>query len=312
MERVMEFERGVVMRLHRTLLTVMLALGVAIPCVAQNVDQIQLETTQVDDSVFVISGGGGNIGVLTGPDGVLLIDTQMGQFEDKIRAAVAAVSDQPVRYIINTHWHFDHTGCNACFAKSQPVIIGPEGTRERMASAQDFPLLGIQSEASAETALPTISVTDTLNLTFNGEEIELTYFAGAHSGADLIVHLKHANIIHAGDLYWSQGYPYIGTPHGGSLEGLVEASNLTLEMANSDTKIIPGHGDVTDRAGLEAYRDLLVAVRDRIAELIADGLSVEEILASHPTADTDEGRKMGMPPELFVRIVYRDISQRGE
>jgi len=176
MERVTDFERGVVMRLHHALLTVMLALGVAIPCVAQDVDQVRLETTQFEDSVFVISGGGGNIGVLTGPDGVLLIDTQMGQFGNKIRAAVAAVSDQPVRYIINTHWHFDHTGCNGCFAEDEPVIIGPEGTRER------------------------------------------------------------------------------------------------------------------------------------IGKQIADGLSVEEILSSHPTADTDEDRKMGMPPEVFVRIVHRDLT----
>lgn len=278
------------------------------PCAAQDFDQIQLVTTRLTDDVAVISGGGGNIGVLTGPDGVLLIDTQMGQLEDKIRAAVTAVSDLPVRFIINTHWHFDHTGCNGCFSADGPVVIGPEGTRERMASTQSFPLLGIQSEASPAEALPTISVTDTLRLHFNSEVIELIHIEGAHAGHDLVVRMRNANVIHCGDLYWSQGYPYIGTPHGGSLDGMIAASNLMLEMADSDSTIIPGHGEVTDRAGLEAYRDMLVAVRDRIAEQIADGLTVEEIVSSHPTADTDEGRTMGMPSELFARLVYRDLS----
>ncbi len=300
------------MRRNGAGLVTVIVLSLVLPCAAQELDQIQLETTRLADSVAVISGGGGNIGVLTGPDGVLLIDTQMGEFEDKIRAAVTALSDQPVRFIINTHWHFDHTGCNACFDSDSPVIIGSDGTRERMTSAQDFPLLGLRSDAAAEEALPKISVSDMVTLNFNGEEIELIHIEGGHAGHDLVVHLKGSNVIHAGDLYWSQGYPYIGTPHGGSLDGMIGATDRMLSMADSETRIIPGHGAVTDRAGLETFRDLLVAVRDRISGQIADGLSLEEILASHPTAETDENRKMGMPPDLFVRIVYRDISQRGE
>lgn len=291
-----------------------LALLVATSVVAsaQDIEKIQLETTRLTDGVAVISGGGGNIGVLAGADGVLLIDTQMGQLADKIRAAVTAVSEQPVRLIVNTHWHFDHTGCNGCFPADRPVIIGPQGTRGRMASAQDFPLLGIQSDAASGGALPTIEVSHRMVLFLDGEEIELIHVEGAHSGHDLVVYMKHANVIHAGDLYWSQGYPYIGTPHGGSLDGLIATSDLMLEMADSDTRIIPGHGDVTGRAGLEAYRDMLTAVRDRIAEQIAEGSSVEEIVSSKPTAGTDGDRTMGMPPELFVRLVYRDISQGAE
>ena len=297
-------------RMTRAALALLVAASTVVS--AQDMEKVQLKTVHLTDAVAVISGGGGNIGVLAGPDGTLLIDSQMDQFADTIRAAVTAVSDRPLRFIVNTHWHFDHTGCNGCFPADRPVIIGPQGTRERMASAQEFPLLGIRSDAASEGALPTIEVSDRMVLYFGGEEIELIHIEGAHSGHDLIVHLKHADVIHAGDLYWSQGYPYIGTPHGGSLDGLIAASNLMLEMTDSDTRVIPGHGEVTGRAGLEAYRDMLTAVRDRIAEQIAEGSSVEEVVSSHPTADTDGDREMGMPPELFVRIVYRDISKRGE
>jgi glyoxylase-like metal-dependent hydrolase (beta-lactamase superfamily II) len=274
----------------------------------QDLDAIQLVVTSVKSNVSVISGGGGNIGVLVGDDAVLLIDTQMEQLADKIRTAVAGVSDRPVRFIINTHWHFDHTGCNGCFADDRPVIIGPSGTRELMATAQEFPLLGLSSPASPTGSLPVLSVSDTLTLAFAGEEIEMMAIHGAHSGHDLVVHLKRANVIHAGDLYWSEGYPYIGTPHGGSLDGIIAASNGMLEIADDETRIIPGHGSVTDRTGLEEYRDMLVSLRDRIQAEIAAGRSIDEIIASKPTAATDESRTMGMPPELFIRLAYRDLA----
>jgi glyoxylase-like metal-dependent hydrolase (beta-lactamase superfamily II) len=232
----------------------------------------------------------------------------MEQLADKIRAAVSEVSDQPVRFIVNTHWHFDHTGCNACFSEDRPVIIGPSGTRDLMAAEQEFPMLGMSSPASPSKALPEISVADSLSLLFAGEEIELVAVHGAHSGHDLVVFAKNANVIHAGDLYWSQGYPYIGTPHGGSIDGVIAASNRILEMADEKTRIIPGHGPVTDRSGLVEYRDVLVSIRDRIQKDIDAGRSIEEILESRPTAATDESRTMGMPPELFIRIVHRDLT----
>jgi glyoxylase-like metal-dependent hydrolase (beta-lactamase superfamily II) len=300
--------RGKIMR-HLSVVSfvVVLCLG-AVGAHGQDFDAIQLAVTKVRSNVSVISGGGGNIGVLVGDDAVLLIDTQMEQLADKIRAAVAEVSDRPVRFIVNTHWHFDHTGCNTCFASDNPVIIGPAGTRELMGSDQEFPLLGLGSPAFPEEALPELSVADRLRLDCCGETVEMVHIEGAHSGHDLVVVLKDANVIHAGDLYWSQGYPYVGSPHGGSLDGIIAASNRMLAMADEETRIIPGHGAVTDRAGLEAYRDMLVSVRDRIQRDIESGLSIEEILAARPTASTDEARTAGMPPELFVRLVHRDLT----
>lgn len=282
--------------------------AVGLPCGAQDFDSIELSTVKLTESVAVIGGGGGNIGVLTGPDGTLLIDTQFAELEGKIRAALDGLGGGPVRFVINTHWHFDHVGCNGCFAGDGAVIIGPEGTRELMASEQEFPMLETRSAAFAEEALPQVEIADTATVTFNGERIELTAIAGAHSGHDLVAYLRHANVLHAGDLYWSQGYPYIGTPHGGSLDGLIAAASRMLEMADDVTQIIPGHGPVTDRSGLAAYRDLLVTTRDTVAGLIAEGRSADEIVAAKPMASTDGQRPIGMPPDLFVRIVHRDLS----
>jgi glyoxylase-like metal-dependent hydrolase (beta-lactamase superfamily II) len=278
---------------------------------AQDFDAVTLTTDRLTESVAVVSGGGGNIGVLSGPDGVLLIDTQFGELEDKIRAAVGEVGAGPVRLVINTHWHFDHVGCNGCFAADGAVIIGPTGTRELMAAVQEFPLLGATSPAFPEEALPKLEVESELTIHFNGERIELVHIEGAHSGHDLVVFLRQANVLHAGDLYWSRGYPYIGTPHGGSLDGLIAAANKILDMADDETQIIPGHGPVTDRSSLQAYRDLLVSVRESVGGQMAAGRSVEEIVAMKPTAATDEDRPMGMPPDLFVRLVYRDLADAG-
>ncbi len=274
---------------------------------AQDFNAVELTTIKLTENLAVVSGGGGNIGVLVGPEGLLLIDTQFAELEGKIRAALGELSDGPVRFVINTHWHFDHVGCNGCFAGDGAVVIGPDGTRELMASEQEFPMLEARSPAFPEQALPQIEVADTMTLFFAGERVELVHIAGAHSGHDLVVFLREANVMHAGDLYWSRGYPYIGAPHGGSVDGLIAAADRMLELSDDQTRIIPGHGPVTDRAALQEYRDLLGSIRDVVAGQIAEGRTAEEIVESKPTAATDEARQMGMPPDLFIRLVHRDL-----
>lgn len=275
---------------------------------AQDFSKVELATVALSDSVFVVGGGGGNIGVLVGDDGALLIDTAYGELEDTIVAALDAIGADPIRYVIDTHWHFDHVGCNACFTDDGAVVVAPVGTRDRMATEQEFPLLGARSNAFPDQALPTLEVEDEHVIEFAGEEVRLVRVGGAHSGSDLVVHLRRANVLHAGDLFWSQGYPYIGTPHGGSVDGLIAAADRMLEMADDSTTIIPGHGALSDRAGLVRYRALLATVRDRIAGQVAAGRTVEEIVASAPTAEWDEQRQVGMSPEIFVRLVHRDLT----
>ena len=146
-----------------------------------------------------------------------------------------------------------------------------------------------------------------MTLFFAGERIDLVGIGGAHSGHDLVVFLRESNVMHAGDLYWSRGYPYIGTPHGGSVDGLIAAADRLLELSDDQTRIIPGHGPVTDRAALQEYRDLLASIREAVAGQIAEGRTVEEIVESRPTVATDEIRQMGMPPDLFIRLVHRDL-----
>lgn len=278
---------------------------------AQDFSKVELSTVALSDSVFVVGGGGGNIGVLVGDDGAVLIDTAYGELEDKILAALDSIGADPVRYVVDTHWHFDHVGCNGCFTEDGAIVVAPVGTRDRMATEQDFPLLDARSKAFSEHALPTLEVEDEHVIEFAGEQVRLVRVAGAHSGSDLVVHLRRANVLHAGDLFWSQGYPYIGTPHGGSVDGLIAAADRMLEMADESTTIIPGHGALSDRAGLQRFRELLVTVRDRVAREVAAGRTVEEIVASAPTAEWDEQRRVGMSPEIFVRLIYRDLTVAG-
>jgi cyclase len=278
---------------------------------AQDFDRVELTTVPVTDGVFVVGGGGGNIGVLVGDDGMLLIDTAYGELEGKIRTALERIGGGPIRFVINTHWHFDHVGCNGCFSDDGAVVIAPRGTRDRMATEQDFPLLEARSPAFSGGALPTIEVDDEASLHFGGEELRLARIADAHSGSDLVVLIEGANVLHAGDLFWSEGYPYIGTPHGGSIDGIIAAVDRMLEMTDDHTMVIPGHGGLSDRAGLIRYRDLLDTVRTRVAAQIAEGRTVEEIVSSRPTADWDEQRTVGMSPEVFVRLVHRDLIDTG-
>lgn len=188
------------------------------------------------------------------------------------------------------------------------VLVAPAGTRERMAAEQEFPLLGVRSKRFPAAALPILEVDDEHVIELGGEEVRLIRVGHAHSGSDLVVELRRANVIHAGDLHWSEGYPYIGTPHGGSLAGLIAAADRMLGMADDSTAIIPGHGAVSDRQGLLRFRTMLATLRDRIAEQIASGRSVEEIVASRPTAEWDDQRRVGMSPEVFVRLVHRDLT----
>jgi glyoxylase-like metal-dependent hydrolase (beta-lactamase superfamily II) len=272
--------------------------------------KIPIATEKLGDSIYMLTGAGGNIGVSVGVDGILIIDSQFPQVHDKIAAALAAISSGPVRYLFNTNWHYDHVSGNELFAKKGAVIVSHETARERMDKEQIHKDLDITIPPYPASALPVLTIADSLTLYFNNEVLQVLHIPNAHSDADLLFRFQKANVIHSGDLLFSTMYPYIDVPHGGSINGMIAAADEILRMCDADTRLIPGHGPAMKRDDVTAFRDMLVLVRDRVAVLIKEGKSDKEILAAKPTADLDALWQKGIPAELLVQLVYDSLKEQ--
>ena len=274
---------------------------------AQNIDfaKLELQTVKIADGLYVLMGGPaqGNIAVSVGADGMFLVDTMYGQMHEKIVAAVKALGPQPVRYIVNTHLHGDHTAGNAAMAKLGATIISHENMRARMAAAANAPPPG---------TLPLLTYTDSLTLRFNGEEIQIYHPAPAHTDGDSIVYFRRANVVHVGDIPASLRYPNIGVDDGGSVDGMMAAARQLMKIVKPDTKIIPGHlGPVVGFKEVEQQLAMFAAIRDRVTAAIKAGRTEAEVVASKPTKDFDAGRLGGaITPDRFVSLVYTDLSRR--
>ncbi len=277
---------------------------------AQNFEKVKIETIKIADGIYMLIGSGGNIGVSAGEDGILLVDTQFSELMEKIKSAIAEISKGPIRIVLNTNWHYDHAYGNEPLGKSGALIMAHENSRMRMTSEQRYPDFNMNMPAFPKKALPVVTFKDSLTLHFNGEEIKVIHIENAHSDADIVIHFPKANVIHTGDLYFSILYPYIDVSHGGSIDGMIAAAERTMGMIDENTKIIPGHGPLSNLEELKKYRDMLVTVRDRIKSQIKEGKTFEEILASKPTADFDKAKAQAIPPEMFVKIIYNDLAKK--
>jgi cyclase len=275
----------------------------------QNIDfaSIQIQTIKVADGLYVLMGGPaqGNILASIGSDGVFLIDSMYAPMHPKIMDALAKLSSQPVRYVVNTHLHGDHTAGNEAMAKLGAVIISHDNMRKRMAAQQN--------NVPPSAALPTITYTDDLTLYFNGEEIYIYHPAPAHTDGDSIIYFRHANVMHVGDIPASLRYPNIGVTDGGTVDGMIAAAQQVMKIANTETKIIPGHlGPVVGFKEIRQQLDMFAAMRDRIDVAIRAGKTPEQVVASKPTVDFDAGRLGGaITPDRFVTLVYTDRAQRA-
>jgi cyclase len=289
----------------RTFAFVML-LALAGPVLAQqDLSAVEIETIPLADGVFMLVGAGGNVGLQVGGDGALLIDTQYAPLTERLRAAVAAQTDQPVRLVVNTHWHGDHTGGNEDWAGAGAVLIAHENVRQRMSTDQFMEALGRTVPASPAAARPALTFTDGMTLHWNGGEVRIFHLPYAHTDGDAIVHFASADVIHAGDLYFNGAYPFIDTSSGGTLAGMIAATDTLLAIAGPETRIIPGHGPLSGRAELETYRDLLLTARERIGALMESGLSREDVIAAGPMREYDAAWGRGfMQPDQWVGIVY--------
>jgi cyclase len=296
--------------------TVAVALALVVTCAAAaaraqgNIDfaKLDIQTVKVADGLYVLMGGPaqGNIAVSVGSDGMFLVDTMYAQMHQKIMDALARLGPQPIRFIVNTHLHGDHTAGNEAMARLGAVIISHENMRKRMAAQQNNP--------PPAAALPALTYTDSITLRFNGEEIQIFHPDPAHTDGDSIIYFKHANVMHVGDVPASLRYPNIGVNDGGSVDGMMAAGRLVMKTANAQTKIIPGHlGPVIGFKEIEQQLAMFTAVRERVLTAIRAGKTLEQVVASKPTKDFDEGRMGGaITPDRFVELVYTDLSRKAK
>ena len=286
---------------------------VAVPsCLsAQNFDTVQVRAIKAGEGVYMLQGLGGNIGVSSGPDGVILVDDQYAPLTEKIRAALAGLNPGPIRFILNTHWHFDHTGGNENFGKAGVVIVAHENVRRRMSVEQFVTTFPQAVPASPSGALPVVTFTDAVTFYYNGDSISAIHVPPAHTDGDVIVWFKHANVIHMGDTFFNGRYPLVDLASGGSSEGFIATADRVLALSDANTKIIPGHGPLGDRVALQAFRTMMATVRDRIKQAIAAGRTLDQVKAAKPTADFDAVWGNGrITPTLFVEVLYQDLSRR--
>jgi cyclase len=272
---------------------------------------VKIEVRQLRPGMHLLAGAGCNVLVWSGPDGTMLVDSGKRESAPELIEAVARLTPAGVRFVVNTHWHPDHTGGNELLGQSGAVVVGQENARLRMEEPQDLREYSLEVPAAAHVALPVVTFVDGLVLDLNGDRIELMHTPAAHTDGDGIAWWQEANVVHLGDVFYAGGYPFIDTSSGGSLAGLLAAVETVLSRADARTLVVPGHGPVSTRADLASYRDMLVAVGLRVRELAEQGRSLEEVLAADPTAQFDARYGAGgVSPERFVRLLFEDLAGR--
>ena len=253
---------------------------------APDFSKVEIKTTKITNNFYTLEGQGGTIGALVGPDGVFLVDSQFAPLTQKIVAAVRQVSGTPIRFMVNTHVHPDHTGGNENLGKMGVVIFSRDELRYRLAHPAPG-ANGAPGTPAPAAALPVVTYEGRVTFHMNGEDAELIPIPRAHTDGDTMVYFPSSDVIMSGDFYRSIQYPNIDRANGGSLNGMLDGLGVLIGMAGPNTKIVPGHGPVVSRAEVMAQRDMILAVRDRVAQLVAQGKTQEEVLAAHPTADFD-------------------------
>ena len=285
------------------------AFTLALPVAAQrDWSKVEIKTTKLGETTYMMEGAGGNLGLSIGEDAVFVIDDQFAPLSEKISAAISKLTAKPVRFILNTHWHFDHTGGNENFGKAGAIIVAHENVRNRMGAEQFDDFFKRKTPPSPKGALPVVTFAGSVTLHLNGDEMRVLHVPRAHTDGDAMVHFVRSDVIHTGDVYWSDQYPFIDTSSGGTIQGTIAGCDRALAIAKDSTRIIPGHGPLSNKAELKVYRDMLATVADRIGKLVADGRTTEEIVAAKPTADFDGKWATGfLKSDTFVQMVAHNI-----
>jgi cyclase len=264
-----------------------------------------IQTQKLADNVTMLSGPGGSVVVLNGPDGKFVVDTFVAPAWPKLKEALDGLGNAPVKYVIDTHWHFDHTDNNAPLHAAGATVLAHENTKKRMSEPHDLPVLGLHFDPSPAEALPQQTFAASYKLQANGETLALQHFAPAHTDTDIYVHLQKANVIQMGDTFFNGMYPYIDPGTGGKITGMIGAADKILSLADNDTKIVAGHGPLGNKADLTKFRDMLITSRDRVQKLKSAGKSAQEAVAEKPFVDLDPVWGKGiLNSDQWVQLVY--------
>lgn len=273
-----------------------------------NYDTVQVRAVQLSPGLHVLFGAGGNIGLSTGADGTFVIDDQFAPLTPKIVAAIRTITDRPVKFVINTHWHGDHTGGNENLGNAGALIVAHDNVRKRMSVDQFMAALNQKVPAAPRAALPVVTFSDAVTFHINGDSVTVTHVSPAHTDGDAIVHFLKANAVHMGDVFNNTGLPFIDRSSGGSVFGIIKAADQVYAMTDAQTRIVPGHGEVTDRNRLKAWRDAVSTVTERVQREVRAGKTIEQVLAMKVSAEFEKEWPGGH--ERFVRAVFDEVSRK--
>lgn len=268
----------------------------------------EITTHALRGNIHMLEGSGGNIAVFNGKDGMIMVDSGIAVSKQKIQNALARIGDKPLKYLVNTHWHFDHSEGNEWIHDHGATIIAHRNTKRNLSATITVKDWNYTFSPASGKALPAITFDDKYILAFNGTEVQLRYYNPCHTNSDISVYFPDADVLHVGDTWWNAHYPFIDHDSGGSIDGMIEASNQNLALSTNKTMIIPGHGGVGKRSELVQFRDMLVSVRDRIAKLKKEGKSMMETVAAKPTHAYDARYgNFVLDGAFFTRLVYADV-----
>ena len=274
---------------------------------------VEYTPTTLSDTLTMLRGQGGNIAISAGEDGVYIIDDQLQPLTDQLLVAISEISDQPIRFVINTHFHHDHVGGNETIGKGGAVIIAHDNIHQRMSSDYYSNFFDNTWPAWPQDALPVITFNDQITLHFNGEIAKVYHVPHGHTDGDSIVHFPASDVIHMGDIYFNGLYPYIDLDGGGNIQGMIAGAELGVSIAGEDTQIIPGHGPLSNKANLAEYRDFLVTARNNVQKLIDQGKNLEQAVAARPTAQWDATLgAVWITPEQLVIFIYNSLQGIAE
>lgn len=270
---------------------------------SQNYDSVQIKTTRLTESIYMLEGAGGNIGVLVGNDGIIIIDDQFAPLTEKIKTALSKISSKPVKFVVNTHFHGDHAEGNENFGNQGAIIVAHDNARKRLSVDYFFEAFKQTQKATSYEGLPKVTFADSVTFHMNGETVHVFYAKNAHTDGDVIIQFKESNIIHCGDVFVRYGFPFIDQGAGGSIDGMIKAIERLIAITNEQTKIIPGHGAMSTKKDLIDFKNMLVTVRTRIADGIKQGKTLQQIADSDPL----KGYIVIVDKWFFVQSIYNSL-----